>query len=287
MEIRGIFGVKVGMSQVFTTNNERLPITVIYCEPNQVAGVKTEAKDKYSATLLSFDTVENKKLNKPQQGFFEKNNLKPTKHLQEIRNMTGFEMGQQITPQNLFQVGEYVDVSAISKGRGFTGAIKRWNFKIGPLGHGAGYPHRFQGSVQAGRGGASAQRVFKGKKMSGHYGHEKVTVQNLRIVGFDEANMLVLVSGAIAGPEGGVVLIRTAKKKPGVVKPIELAVQIEKAPEAKPAKLSKKKQAKELAKAQAANQQTVEAKVDTPVVEPKPTEVKKAAPVVEKKGEDK
>ncbi|WP_462217972.1 50S ribosomal protein L3 [Mycoplasmoides genitalium] len=241
MDVRGIFGVKVGMSQIFTEQNECLPITIVYCEANQVAGIKTIAKDNYNATLLSFQTVDEKQLNKPKQGFFSKLKLEPHKYLREIRKMQGFELGKKITPQELFKIGEYVDVTSLTKGRGFTGAIKRWNFKIGPLGHGAGYPHRFQGSVQAGRGGSSAQRVFKGKKMSGHYGHEQVTIQNLFIVGFDEINKLVLVSGAIAGPEGGIVLIKTAKKKTGKIKDIKLAVQTAKAPQLKAPKKQKTK----------------------------------------------
>ncbi|WP_156940254.1 50S ribosomal protein L3 [Mycoplasmoides alvi] len=215
--MKGILGTKVGMTQVFEKNGCLIPVTILHVEENQVVSVKTKEKDGYDSTLIGFKKVSEKKINSPQKGLFKKNNVEPRKILREIRGMTGYSIGQILKITDLFQQGQCIDIQGITKGHGFTGAIKRWNFKIGPLGHGAGYPHRFQGSVQTGRGGSQAQRVFKGKKMSGHYGHEVCTIQNLSIVAFKPEENIVLVKGAVPGPSGQVVRITTSKKQPNKV----------------------------------------------------------------------
>ncbi len=223
--MKGILGTKIGMTQVFEKTGRLIPVTVLHVEANQVIGTKTKEKDGYDATLLGFSEIDAKKLSKPKQGVFKKTNTAPKKVLQEIRDMSGYEVGQVLKIEDLFKPGQCVDVQGVTKGHGFTGAIKRWNFKIGPMGHGAGYPHRFQGSVQAGRGGSQAQRVFKGKKMSGHYGHETRTVQNLHLVAFYPQTQTVLVSGAIPGANGQTVRITTSKKHPDRVATFELVGQ--------------------------------------------------------------
>ncbi|MDC4163265.1 50S ribosomal protein L3 [Mycoplasma sp. T363T] len=215
--MKGIFGTKVGMTQVFEENGRLIPVTLVKVEPNQVISVKTKEKDGYDAIQLGFNETHEKNLNKPELGQFKKANSKNYKNLEEIRGMTGHNVGDLLKVEELFQQGQVIDVQAKTKGRGFTGAIKRWNFKIGSKGHGAGYPHRFQGSVQAGRGGSQAQRVMKGKKMSGHYGHELVTIQNLSIVGFLPEVNTVMISGAIPGPNYAKVRISTSKKNPNKV----------------------------------------------------------------------
>ncbi|MDC4184062.1 50S ribosomal protein L3 [Mycoplasma bradburyae] len=215
--MKGIFGTKVGMTQVFEENGRLIPVTLVKVEPNQVISVKTKEKNGYDAIQLGFNETHEKNLNKPELGQFKKANSKNYKNLEEIRGMTGHNVGDLLKVEELFQQGQVIDVQAKTKGRGFTGAIKRWNFKIGSKGHGAGYPHRFQGSVQAGRGGSQAQRVMKGKKMSGHYGHELVTIQNLSIVGFLPEVNTVMISGAIPGPNYAKVRISTSKKNPNKV----------------------------------------------------------------------
>ncbi|WP_027124220.1 50S ribosomal protein L3 [Mycoplasmoides pirum] len=221
--MKGIFGTKIGMTQIFEKNGRLIPVTILHVEENQVVSIKTKEKDGYDATLLGFKKVDAKKLNNPQKGLFKKTNVEPRKVLQEIRGMTGYSIGQVLKVDELFQQGQCIDVQGTTKGHGFTGAIKRWNFKIGPLGHGAGYPHRFQGSVQTGRGGSQAQRVFKGKKMSGHYGHDICTIQNLSIVAFKPEENLVLVSGAVPGPSGQMVRITISKKHPNKIYTYDIA----------------------------------------------------------------
>ena len=189
-----ILGKKVGMLQLFDLNGNLYPVTIIHCEPNKVIKVKTKAKDGLDAIQVAFDTIEEKKLNRCQKGIFKKNNYdKFYKYLREFSGVSGYTVGQEIKVDQCFKPGEFVDVQGKTKGHGFTGAIKRWNFKIGPLSHGAGYPHRYQGSIAFGRGGSQAQRVKKGQKMSGHYGCEKVTIQNLLVLAVDKDNNTITI----------------------------------------------------------------------------------------------
>lgn len=206
-----ILGKKVGMTQNFLEDGRRIPVTIIQADPNVVLENKTKEKNGYVATKIGYQQVDAKKLNKPEKGVFEKLKTDSFKHIKEFRDVSGYNVGDKILV-DVFSAGDKVDAQAITKGKGFTGAIKRWNFKIGPLGHGAGYPHRYQGSISFGRGGSQGQRVPKGQKMSGHYGHELVTISNLTIVGIELAKNLIIVKGSVPGPVNGLVLLKTTVK---------------------------------------------------------------------------
>lgn len=211
-----ILGKKLGMVQLFDTTGKIWPATIIHCEPNKVIEVKK------NAVKVGFDSVEAKKLNKAQAGVFKKvKSGKYYKYIREFANVTGFNVGDEIKVGQ-FKPGEFVDIQGTTRGHGFTGAIKRWNFKIGPLSHGAGYPHRYQGSIAMGRGGSQAQRVRKGQRMSGHYGNELVTIQNLQVLYVNERDNTITVLGAIPGNDQGIVFIKNAVKKAKVVTPAEL-----------------------------------------------------------------
>lgn len=215
-----ILGKKIGMLQLFDVNGNLYPATVIHCEPNKVIKIKTKEKDGLDAIQVAFDTIEEKKLNHCQKGIFKKINCeKFYKHLHEFSGISGYTVGQEIRVDQCFKPGEFVDVQGKTKGHGFTGAIKRWNFKIGPLSHGAGYPHRYQGSIAFGRGGSQAQRVKKGQKMSGHYGCEKVTIQNLLVLAIDKDNNTITIKGSVPGPINQILKIKNSikNKKPIVV----------------------------------------------------------------------
>lgn len=222
LQMKGILGTKIGMTQVFEKNGHLIPVTIVHVEPNVVLGLKTKDKDGYVSTVLGYKITKSNRLTKPQQGIFKKNKQDVRKVIREVRNMDGHEIGSVLKINDLFVNGQWIDVQGVTKGHGYTGAIKRWNFKIGPLGHGAGYKHRYQGSVQTGRGGSQAQRVFKGKKMSGHYGHETCTIQNLSIVKLLPEDNIVLIKGAIPGPAKSMVLIHTAVKNPQKITTFDL-----------------------------------------------------------------
>lgn len=211
--MRYLIGKKVGMTQLFDTNGKVIPVTVIHAEPNKVVSVR-KAKDNQNYVQVGYETVNEKKLNKAQLGVFKKAKVEPKKYLRQFTTSQNYNVGDEIKV-SIFKAGEYVDVQGTTKGHGFTGAIFRWNFKVGPLGHGAGYPHRYQGSVAFGRGGSQAQRVPKGKKMSGHYGCETNTTSNLTIVDVLPDRNLILVMGTISGTEGSLVIIKEAVKKIG------------------------------------------------------------------------
>lgn len=219
--MKAIMGTKITMTQLFDNTGILIPVTIIKAEPNIVMENKNQDKNKYISTKLGYKDKRAKSVKKPEQGVFNKLNAIPKVNVREIRNMTGYNVGDYLDV-SIFNSGDIVDVQGYTKGHGFTGAIKRWNLSIGPMGHGAGYPHRFQGSSGGGRGGSSAQHVFKGKHMSGRYGNELVTVENLTVVSVDPENHLIYIKGAIPGPKGSVVTVKTAHKKPGVNKPLEL-----------------------------------------------------------------
>lgn len=213
MSTKAILGRKVGMTRVFDQKGEYVPATAIYIEPNLVLGVKTKDKDGYDATVVGIIDTTEKHINRPQKEMFkdESGTYHFKQTVKELRDVTGFKKFDLIK-FDIFNVGDIVDVQGTTKGRGYTGAIKLWNFKIGPLGHGAGYPHRYAGSIAMGRGGSQAQRVTKGKKMAGRYGHETVTINNLQIIGIDPEQNIILVKGAIPGPSKSVVKICSAVK---------------------------------------------------------------------------
>lgn len=219
--MKSVIGTKVGMTQVFATDGRKIPVTVVYVEPNNVLAVKTIEKDGYNAVQVGYETVDKNKLNKPKLGQFKNANSDPKRYIKELRDVTGFNVGDLIKC-NTFEIGEIVDVQGITKGHGFTGSIKRHNFKIGPMGHGAGYPHRYTGSIAAGRGGSQAQRVLKNTKMPGHYGHELVTIKNLQIVNIVENENLILIKGAIPGPKNSIIKIKTATHRPNEKEAIEI-----------------------------------------------------------------
>ncbi len=219
--MKAILGTKIGMISIFDEQGKMHAATVVYVEPNKVLAVKTKDKNGYDSLKLGYETIAEKKLNSPTKGQFKKINQEPKKYVNEFRNFTGYNVGDEIKV-DIFTKGEFVDIQGTSKGHGFTGSIKRHNFAIGPLGHGAGYPHRYVGSISGGRGGSQAQRVFKGTELPGHYGHENVTISNLLILDVNTKDNLLIIKGAIPGNKRGLVYIRSSKKKPNDKKEINL-----------------------------------------------------------------
>lgn len=211
--MKSILGTKVGMTQVFTTSGKKIPVTVIYAEPNQVLGVKTLEKDGYVATQVGYWNIKEQNVNKPLKGIFKKSNSETKRYIRELRDVSGYEVGSNIDC-SVFEQGELVDVQAYTKGHGFTGSIKRHNFSMGPIGHGAGYPHRYVGSIAFGRGGSQGQRVIKGTKLPGHYGDELVTTKNLVVIDVNKDKNILLIKGSIPGPKNGLVKIKSSVMKP-------------------------------------------------------------------------
>ena len=207
--MKGILGKKVGMTQVFTKDGKLIPVTVIEVEPNVVTQIKTVEKDGYDAIQLGTVTVKEKSSNKAKIGHAKKANTAPKRFLKELRgvNVNDYTLGQEINI-DVFKEGEIVDVSGISKGKGYQGVIKRWNQSRGPMGHGSQY-HRGVGSL----GTLLPMHVLKGKKMPGHMGSENVTIQNLEIVSVDLENNVILVKGNVPGPKKSLVMIKTSVKK--------------------------------------------------------------------------
>lgn len=210
---KAIVGKKIGMTQVFTDDGRLVPVTVVEAGPCKVVQKKTTESDGYDAVQVGFDTyAENrakKLVNKPLTGHFKKAGVTPTRYLREFRldNVAELEVGNELTVSQ-FEAGEKIDVSGVSKGHGFTGAIQRWNQHTGPMAHGSKY-HRGVGSMSA---NSDPSRVFKNKHMPGHYGVERVTVQNLEIVRVDAERNLLLIKGAVPGPNGGLLLVRNTCK---------------------------------------------------------------------------
>lgn len=205
-----MLGKKLGMTQVFTDEGLAIPVTVVEAGPCTVVQMKTVENDGYSAVKVGFADVSEKKLNKPDKGSFSKLKLDPKKYLKEFRaeDAGKYEVGQNITVEDMFAAGDKIDVSGISKGKGFQGTIKRYGQKGGPETHGSMY-HRRVGSMGA---NTSPARVFKGKKLPGHMGVDNVTVQNLDVVRVDGQRNLLLVKGAVPGPKGGLIVIKNSIK---------------------------------------------------------------------------
>ena len=206
---KAIIGKKLGMSQIFTADGIVIPVTVVEAGPCPVVQKKTQEKDGYNALQVAFGDVKEKNVYKPVMGQFKKANVAPKKVLKElpIENVEAYEIGQEINC-SIFAEGDHVDVVGTSKGKGFAGAVKRWNHHIGPKAHGSGY-HRGVGSMSA---NSSPSRVFKNKKMAGHLGNERVTVQNLTVARVDAARNLLLIKGAIPGAKGGIVVVKQSVK---------------------------------------------------------------------------
>ena len=206
---KGIIGKKLGMTQIFDEKGNVIPVTLIEAGPCVVAQKKTIENDGYEAVQLAYEDVTKKHVNKAQLGHFEKAGVSPKRHLKEFRleDCSGLEAGSVVTVDT-FTAGEKVDITGITKGRGYTGCVKRWNHHILRMTHGTGPIHRQPGSM----GVIDPARIFKNKKMAGQWGNEKVTIQNLDVVKVDAEKNLIAVKGAIPGPRGGIVFIRNSVK---------------------------------------------------------------------------
>jgi large subunit ribosomal protein L3 len=210
-QIKGILGTKLGMTQVFDDKNRVVPVTVVKAGPNVVTQVRTEEKDGYTAVQLAFGAIDPRKVNKPRAGHFAKAGVTPRRHVAELRTADAdtYEVGQEITAE-VFPAGSVVDVVGTSKGKGYAGVMKRHGFKGLGAGHGVQRKHRSPGSIG---GCATPARVFKGMRMAGRMGVERVTVQNLTVHAVDAERGLILIKGAIPGAKGGLVVLRSAAKK--------------------------------------------------------------------------
>ena len=210
---KGIVGKKIGMTQVFTEDGRLLPVTVIQAGPCPVVQKKTVENDGYEAIQVGFDAYApnraEKLVNKPLKGHFAKANVAPCRKLRELRleDCSAYNVGDEVKV-DVFAAGDRVDITGTSKGHGFTGAIYRWNQHTGPMAHGSKY-HRGVGSMSA---NSDPSRVFKNKHMPGHYGVERTTIQNLTVVKVDAERDLLLVRGAVPGPNGGLLLVRNSVK---------------------------------------------------------------------------
>jgi large subunit ribosomal protein L3 len=211
-QVKGILGEKIGMTQLWDENNRIVPVTVVKAGPCVITRVRTPERDGYSAVQLAWGDINPRKVSKPLKGYFEKNGgIPPRRHLVEIRtsDASTYEIGQEIGV-DIFEAGAMIDVSATSKGKGFTGVMKRHNFKGLGAGHGVQRKHRSPGSIGA---CATPSRVFPGMKMAGRHGGQRKTVMNLTVAGVDIEKGYLLIRGAVPGPKGGLVLVRNAVKQ--------------------------------------------------------------------------
>jgi large subunit ribosomal protein L3 len=208
-QVKGILGAKLGMTQIWD-NNKVVPVTVVQAGPCVVTQVRTPDKDGYSAVQLAFGAINPRKVNKPEAGHFAKSGVAPRRHLVELRTTDASEytLGQEITVE-AFAAGQPIDVTGTSKGKGFAGVMKRHGFKGVSSSHGSHRNHRKPGSIG---GCATPGRVFKGMRMAGRMGGVRQTTQNLTVHAVDAEKNLLLVKGAVPGPRGAVVLVRTAAK---------------------------------------------------------------------------
>jgi large subunit ribosomal protein L3 len=209
-DVRGILGEKLGMTQVWDENNRLVPVTVVKAGPCVVTQVRTDASDGYSAVQLGFGAIDPRKVNKPRGGHFEKAGVTPRRFLVELRtaDASDYTLGQEVTAE-VFEAGQLVDVVGTTRGKGFAGVMKRHGFHGVGASHGAHRNHRKPGSIG---GCATPGRVFKGMKMAGRMGHVRQTTPLLTVQAVDAENGLLLIKGAVPGPKGGLVLVRTAAK---------------------------------------------------------------------------
>ncbi|SHL01737.1 LSU ribosomal protein L3P [Pseudonocardia thermophila] len=209
-QITGILGTKLGMTQVFDENNRVVPVTVVQAGPNVVTQIRTPEKDGYSAVQLAYGAIDPRKVNKPKAGHFAKAGVTPRRHLAELRTTDAdkYEVGQEITA-DVFEAGSAVDVVGKSKGKGTAGVMKRHGFAGLGNSHGVQRKHRSPGSIG---GCATPGRVFKGLRMAGRMGNRTVTTQNLTIHRVDAERGLLLIKGAVPGPRGGLVFVKSAAK---------------------------------------------------------------------------
>ena len=212
MANKAIVGEKVGMTQVWDDQNRAIPVTVVKISPVRVVQIKTPDKEGYSALQVTWGTRRTSTLSKPALGHYEAAGVNPGKDLVELRleDTSNFTVGQEFTA-DVFEKGEMIDATAVSKGKGFAGGMKRWNFAGQGAAHGNHKHHRAPGSIGA---CSTPGRVFKGTKMAGRLGGEQVTTTNLEVIGVDTDRQLLLVKGAVPGPRGGTVIIRDSVKNP-------------------------------------------------------------------------
>lgn len=210
--VKGLLGTKLGMTQTWDENNRIVPITVIAASTNVVAGIRTPDVDGYNAIQVGFGEIEGRKVTKPEAGQFAKAGVTPRRHVVEIRtaDATTYAVGQELGPADVFTAGDEIDVTGTSKGKGFAGTMKRHGFSGVGASHGAHRNHRKPGSIGA---CATPGRVFKGTRMSGRMGGATVTTQNITVHAVDAEKGLVLLKGAVPGPKGSVVVLRSAAKK--------------------------------------------------------------------------
>lgn len=207
--LEGLIGKKMGMTQIYTGRGERVPVTIVTAGPCRVVQKRTREAHGYEAVQLSFDEVQERKLSKPVRGHYKKAQVPPARYLREFKgDPEEYEVGTIVTA-DLFQKGEHIDVTGISKGKGFAGSIKRHHFAGGPATHGSMF-HRAPGSI-----GSSSwpSRVWKGKRLPGHMGSEQVTVQGLEIVEVRREDNLLFIRGAVPGSAGTLLLLRRSKKR--------------------------------------------------------------------------
>ncbi len=211
-QVKGILGTKLGMTQVWDENNRVVPVTVVQAGPCVVTQVRTTDKDGYSAVQMAYGAIDPRKVNKPLTGHFEKAGAAPRRNLVELRttDATEYELGAEVTVDT-FEAGQLVDLTGTTKGKGFAGVMKRHGFHGLRASHGVERKHRSPGSIG---GCATPGRVFKGLKMAGRMGGARYTVQNLTVHAVDSENNLLLIRGAVPGPKGGLVLVRSAAKAP-------------------------------------------------------------------------
>ena len=209
--VKGLLGTKLGMTQVWDENNKLVPVTVIEIAPNVVTQLRTPEKDGYEAVQIAAGAIDPRKVNQPASGHFKAAGVTPRRHLAEVRtaDAASYELGQELTADGTFEAGQLVDVVGTSKGKGFAGVMKRHNFKGVSASHGSHRNHRKPGSIGA---SSTPSRVFKGMRMAGRMGGVHQTTQNLQIHAVDAEKGLLLIKGAVPGPRGGIVLIRTAAK---------------------------------------------------------------------------
>jgi large subunit ribosomal protein L3 len=207
---KAIMGKKIGMTQLFDETGKVIPVTVIEAGPCVVVAKRDEANNGYSAALLGFTDIEEKKANKPHKGTFQKAGVALKKYTKEfsLENAAQLNVGD-VLKADVFAVGDHVDVTGTSKGKGYAGVVKRWKFGRQKETHGTGPVHRSVGSMGA---CSDPSRVMKGKKMAGHLGSEQVTIQNLDVVKVDAEKNLLVIKGAIPGPKGGLVYIKNTVK---------------------------------------------------------------------------
>ena len=212
--MNALLGEKLGMTQLFNEDAQAIPVTVVKLGPCRIVQVKQTATDGYEAIQLSFNELDPRKVNKPMSGHFAKANVPPAKHLVEVRvpDASEYSVGQEIGVADVLEEGQKADVAGVSKGKGFTGVMKRHNFQGQGASHGTHRVHRAPGSIGA---CATPARVFKGMPMAGRMGGEKTTVLNLDVVRIDPERGLAMLRGAVPGPKGSVVLVRKAVKGDG------------------------------------------------------------------------